>query len=193
MQELASKIHTNRIYLVGYMTSGKTTFAKEFVKEMPNWRYIDIDEVIALQENSTIDNLIKTKGEAYFRNLETEILHSTKDLQYTIIATGGGLPCFNNNMNFIIKHGLSLFLNPPIRTLYERLQIPQNTITRPLWNMQPEEMRFNFLTKSLSNRIAIYTKADFEIDTSQSLQTWFHTLKNLFYNNNLQGEPPLLT
>ena len=180
MDNLSNKISQKKIYLVGYMTSGKSTFAKEFVNEMPHWNYLDIDEQIEQQEGISIDTLVKSKGEAYFRQLETEVLQNTQDLRQTIIATGGGLPCFNDNMSFILNNGLSLFLNPPIQILYRRLQIPDNTATRPLWNMQPEELRFNFLTKSLSNRIHFYAQADFEIDTSQPLKTWFETLKDLF-------------
>ncbi len=81
-----------RIYLVGMPASGKTTFGKELAKAL-NFNFIDLDEVLVEKVGTSISDLFREKGEAYFRDLEKEILEQTTPTK-TVIATGGGAPCF---------------------------------------------------------------------------------------------------
>ncbi|WP_020528811.1 shikimate kinase [Flexithrix dorotheae] len=148
-----------RIYLVGMPASGKTTFGKALAKAL-NFEFIDLDEVLVEKAGTSISNLFREKGEAYFRDLEKEILENTIPAR-TVIATGGGAPCFFENMDFILKNGFSIFLYVPVKELARRSM--QQHGSRPLLNDFKEKALEEELEKKLKLRLPFYEKANLKL------------------------------
>jgi shikimate kinase len=108
------------IILVGMMSSGKTTLGKKLAKLL-SYRFVDLDKLIENSENMSIPEIFAQKGEAYFRSIESKILKQTLPNKRVVIATGGGAPCFFDNMDYIKTIGISIFLDVPAYELAERI------------------------------------------------------------------------
>ena len=98
-----------RLYIVGYMASGKTTFGRALA-EKTGWDFLDLDMEIERREGRSAAEIISSDGEARFRQLESMVLKSTSAMKRTIIACGGGTPCHRDNMEFMTLHGMTLWL-----------------------------------------------------------------------------------
>ena len=113
------------------MGVGKSTIGKRLAKKL-KLKFIDIDQLIETREKSTIKEIFENKSENYFREIETLTLKKIiKEKNNFILSTGGGTPCFNDNMNLINKYGISIFLDTSLDILEER--ISRNN-KRPLFN-----------------------------------------------------------
>ncbi|MBT5953404.1 shikimate kinase [bacterium] len=124
------KQRTN-IVLVGMMGSGKSSVAKHLTTSI-KWPLIDMDEEIEQYEKQTITSLFETKGEAYFRKLETAFLTrllESKEIDNNIISTGGGIVEKQENYDLLSQLGCVVYLKAKSETLY--LRISDDT-TRPL-------------------------------------------------------------
>ena len=123
-----------KVFLVGMPLCGKSTIGKVVAKKL-NFKIIDLDTEIIKSENQTIKKIFELNGEKYFREIETQLLDSiiNKNKSF-IMATGGGTPCFNNNINLINKSGISIYIDTPIKKLEKRL-INENE--RPLLKNNP--------------------------------------------------------
>ncbi len=110
-----------RIYLIGFMGSGKTTLGKQAadVLEVP---FFDTDSAIESRTEKSISEIFEIFGEAHFRNLETETLNQSTSNSKSIIATGGGLPCFNGNMAWMNREGITIYLQWPDEVLVKHLE-----------------------------------------------------------------------
>ena len=152
------------IFLVGMPSSGKSTLGKELAKSL-GYSFTDMDKLIETREQKTISEIFSSKGEDYFRELEKKILHSIQPNQSTVIATGGGVPCFHNNMQHIKENGISIFLNVDIDDLAKRIYKAQ-TNNRPLLNIanESEETIINNIKKLYNDRLAFYKQADIQVD-----------------------------
>lgn len=98
-----------RLYIIGYMACGKTTFGRALA-ENTGWDFLDLDEEIERREGRTVADIIATDGEVRFRQIEGMVLKSTSARKHTIIACGGGTPCYRDNMEFMTLHGMTLWL-----------------------------------------------------------------------------------
>lgn len=142
-----------KVFLVGMPGSGKSRMAK-FISSVTDLSYKDLDDEIERTEGKSIKEIFKNHGETYFRNKETEILKNIieKD-KNLIIATGGGTPCFNHNIDLINKSGLSIFLNTSLDVIVERISRKNK---RPLFkNKDVEET----VKKMFQERIKFYSKS----------------------------------
>ena len=144
------------IYLVGFMGSGKSTLGI-LLSNTLNFNFIDTDKLIEKRNSMSISNMFKTKGELFFRDEEKKILKEIIKLNKTIISTGGGMPCFNNNIETLNKHGKTIYLDYDIETLYLRLKKDNN---RPLLNNK--SLKKN-IQKTLNTRKEIYNKCNYTI------------------------------
>lgn len=145
-----------RVFLIGYMGSGKTTIGKRLAQEL-NLDFVDVDQEIERQTGLSIVNLFKEKGEPYFRQLETETLNRLVQVNNVVVSTGGGLPCHNGNMDTILSNGFSVYLEMPVGALAHRLAQARNE--RPLVNGKTEDELRSYIAESLKNREVHYLRA----------------------------------
>jgi shikimate kinase len=150
-----------RIYLVGFMGSGKTHWGKLLSRHL-SMPFYDLDEEIALIEKLSVQQIFHEKGEEYFRVKEQEVLEAlTEDHQSVIISTGGGTPCFFNNIDFMKKKGRVIWLNTSVPLLVQRLLRDKHS--RPLIkNISDTELQ-SFIVKKLQGRKFYYEQADIMI------------------------------
>ncbi|MFN2441351.1 MAG: shikimate kinase [Thermoanaerobaculia bacterium] len=119
-----------KIYLVGFMGSGKTTIGRELASRLAT-PFFDLDELVESAEQMSIKEIFADKGEPHFRKRERELLKTTKWLEHGVIATGGGTFTFDENIQFIKSEGLSLYLSAPFPLLQSR--IGEKAAERPLF------------------------------------------------------------
>jgi Shikimate kinase len=153
-----------RIFLVGYMGSGKTTLGRVLSK-MFNLTFVDLDWYIEERFHKTINELFAEKGEAKFRELEKRMLHEVTDFENVIIATGGGTPCFFDNMDYMNAHGKTVFLDVQTNALFQRLVVAKHL--RPLLTNKTNEELLAFIEESLEERISHYRKAQYIHDAEK--------------------------
>jgi len=147
----------SKIYILGYMGSGKSTVGKKLAKEL-GYRFIDLDKAIEREYKTSISLLFYKYGEETFRKLEKKELEKTKDLNNYVIATGGGTPCFFDNMQFMNTNGTTLYINIPALGLANRLIHAKHR--RPLIeNLSEEELKI-FIDKQLQEREKFYRQAE---------------------------------
>ncbi|MEI7980746.1 MAG: shikimate kinase [Bacteroidota bacterium] len=150
-----------RIYLVGYMASGKSNLGRILATEL-NFRFLDIDSMFEERYRVTIMDFFEKYGEEQFRMMEKAILHETAGFDETVIATGGGTPCFFDNMDFINNSGTSVYLRWEVPGLTERLRHVRKK--RPiLRSVEPENLE-NAVREHLKQRSVYYEKAHFTVD-----------------------------
>ena len=109
------------IILVGMMSSGKSTLGKKLARMM-GYRFLDLDKLIESREGMAISLIFSSKGEPYFRKLESEVLKEIQANRGIILASGGGTPCFFDNMQYINNLGISVFLDIPASDLAKRIE-----------------------------------------------------------------------
>jgi len=148
-------MHT-RLFLIGLPGSGKSTFGKEVAQKM-NYAFLDLDDKIIAYEQKTIAEIFSQKGEAYFRRLERKILEECLVLEKTVVATGGGTPCFYDNLKKIQQSGLVVYLNINPTHIAERLVLQPNE--RPLLETQDFDQLVWQLEAKLIERKKFYEKA----------------------------------
>ncbi|OQY05321.1 MAG: hypothetical protein B6I20_01495 [Bacteroidetes bacterium 4572_117] len=85
------------IYLIGFMGSGKTTVGKKLARKL-SYNFIDLDAQIELEIGTNITDYFEQFGEEKFRLIEHQVLHNTYKLENTVVSTGGGAPCYFNNI-----------------------------------------------------------------------------------------------
>ncbi len=146
------------------MGSGKSVVGKRLAALL-GYKYLDLDHYIEKKEEALISDIFKEKGEIYFRNIEghylRELLESEKKC---VLATGGGTPCYANNMEYIKKHpGLSVYLRTSIKTLITRLK--EEKTHRPLIKNIKDADLNEFIAKHLFERRTFYEKAHLIVNT----------------------------
>ena len=169
-----------RIYLLGMPSSGKSTFGKALSLAL-KWDFIDLDQLIEQQEGTRVSEVFEQKGEAYFRKAEENILQSALPI-HTVIATGGGTPCFFNNMDFINKNGISLYLEVPVAVLAKRSLLQHGQ--RPLLNHVSSESEMTLLLKEkLAAREQFYQQAHLRLlPADQQAEKAIAEIKQYFPN-----------
>jgi shikimate kinase len=146
-----------RVFLIGFMGSGKTHWGK-ILSRQTGLPYFDLDEVIVAAEKKSIQQLFHDNGEEYFRIKEQEVLEAlSEDHDNIIISTGGGTPCFFNNIDFMKQQGKVVWLNTSVDILLERLLRQKHS--RPLIkNISDGELK-SFIVKKLQDRKMYYEQA----------------------------------
>ena len=130
-----------KIFLLGFMGAGKSTFGKRLANAL-QYDFIDLDTEIAHQAGMSASAFISLKGENAFRELESTCLKSLKSPGNAVVATGGGTPCFFDNMDWMNKEGITIYINVPEGVLHQRLSMDAGA--RPLLeNKQGEELKLH--------------------------------------------------
>jgi shikimate kinase len=153
------------IFLIGMPSSGKSTLGRQLAKRL-DYQFVDTDDLIENQEIATIADIFKYKGEDYFRLVESKILIGIQPNQKLIVATGGGMPCFHDGMNFIKINGMSIFLNVSPEDLMKRIQ-KSDVNNRPLIDKKKSQHELLASIKERCKvRLPFYEQADIQIDGS---------------------------
>ena len=113
---------TDKIYLVGFMGSGKSTIARALGARL-RWRAEDVDDLIERRERHTIAEIFARQGEPYFRSVEREILRLLQPLRHVIVATGGGTFADPENRAAINFDGVSIWIDVPLPDLLHRIPL----------------------------------------------------------------------
>lgn len=155
-----------KIYLIGFMGSGKTTVAKLFSKEK-SLKFIDTDSVMEERLNRSVADIFQMYGEPFFREMEKKFLTEIEAVDDAIISTGGGMPCYNDNMDKMNLSGSTVYLRANTETLKKRLL--EKTISRPLLNnIEPDHLH-SFIFQKLKEREPYYCKASLVVETDNYL------------------------
>ncbi len=149
-----------RIYLVGYMGCGKSTLGLNLAKSL-GLTFIDLDKFIEERNCKTVPQLFEELGEPGFRKKERQALEEVSQFSDVVIATGGGAPCFFDNMELMNTTGITLFMDIDPAILAERLL--KSKTDRPLIKGKNREQLVGFLKESLQKRTPFYSKAQIRI------------------------------
>jgi shikimate kinase len=151
-----------KIFLIGFMGSGKTHWSRELSQKL-NIPFFDLDEQVVSHEGKPINQLFAELGEEYFRLAEKNTLHIiTESHDSFVMATGGGTPCYFNNIEYMNRCGTTVWINTPVDTLFRRL-IEQKD-KRPLIKELTNEQLRVFISKKFSDRRIYYEQADVTVD-----------------------------
>jgi len=147
-----------RIFLIGFMGSGKTHWGTRLAEKL-QIPFYDLDAVIVNNEGMDISEIFSSKGEEYFRYMEKQTLEDlvTREEKF-VLSAGGGTPCFFNNIKFMKRSGKVLWLNTSLEALNQRLL--KEKITRPLLRGITEAGLRTYIIRKLSERKMYYEQAD---------------------------------
>ena len=163
------------IYLVGYMGSGKSSVGRKLASEL-NWNFVDLDEYIEDRCGHSISKLFSHFGETIFRQLEASNVYASALWKNTVVATGGGAPCFFENMDVMNDAGLTIYLDVPVQQIINRIQ--KDHIERPLVSGKSNEEMHQFVNEHLASRIAHYQQAQLRINAEGSIEEVVRAVMN---------------
>lgn len=149
-----------KIFLIGMMGTGKTYWCKKLAKKLKVGGY-DLDFLIESNEERSIAEIFAESGETYFRRAESKILHWFKDKKSFVLATGGGTPCYHENMQWMNEQGITIWIDEPVDTLLQRLKPEKEH--RPLIKALSDEELKQFLTEKLVQRYPFYHQATYHL------------------------------
>lgn len=150
-----------RIFLMGYMGSGKTTLGRALAREL-KLSFVDLDWYIEERRHKTIAELFALYGEDQFREIERQMLHEVADFENVVISTGGGTPCFFDNMSYMQNCGETLFLDVSPEILFKRLRVAKHQ--RPSLRGKSDDELKQIIADGLERRLPIYRKAKWTCD-----------------------------
>ncbi|MEG1543164.1 MAG: shikimate kinase [Tannerellaceae bacterium] len=150
-----------RIFLIGYMGAGKTTVGKDLSKRM-GLSFIDLDCEIESRYHRTVRQLFVERGEEAFREIERRMLHEVAMFEDVLVSTGGGAPCFFDNMEYMNANGTTVYLKVSVEELVKRLEISKQT--RPVLKGRSGEELKAFVAKNLELRTSFYNRASVIFD-----------------------------
>jgi shikimate kinase len=167
------------IYLIGMPGAGKTTLGRALATrlEIP---FRDLDEEIVAKEKRSIPDIFAADGEPYFREVEAAVLRALIVAQpHMVLATGGGTPCFHQNMEVLLATGTTLYLAVPIPELVRRLQRAYKS--RPLLATIPDENALTtHITETLALRKRFYDLAPLRCEGVCTVETVWHLLTSYY-------------
>lgn len=144
-----------RVYLVGFMGSGKTTVGRLLGRDL-EIPFVDLDSVIERRAGMTVREIFVTAGEARFRSLEHDALRETGELGEAVVATGGGSFTFPRNQELLSRLGVTVFLHPSFGTIARRLGGVEKE-DRPLFESETEALTL------YRKRLPAYHQADLTV------------------------------
>lgn len=153
-----------KIFLIGMMGAGKTFWTQKIAKWIKSAGY-DLDNLIEMTEEKTISEIFEEDGEDQFRKIEAKILRWFKEKKKYVLATGGGTPCFQENMSWMKKEGIVIWLDESVEVLVERLSAEK--AHRPLIAALTDNEIADFIQKKLVERHAYYQQANYRLTSDQ--------------------------
>ena len=171
------------IFLIGFMGCGKSTSGKLLAKHL-NFDFIDLDKIFEIQEKISIPEYFEKFGEDKFRKIEQSILHSVKLKKDIVVATGGGTPCFFDNMEFMRKNGITVYLQLTPSLLCKRL-INSHNIRPKILGKNSEELK-EWVEKLIEERTPYYKKAHIIIDARTLSVSMLAKVLAPYFNHSFQ-------
>jgi shikimate kinase len=151
-----------KVVLVGLPGSGKSTFGRQLAHEL-RFPYLDLDQQIEEGNQMKIPDIFSVYGEGKFRELESEMLSELLSRDASIVlATGGGAPCFNDNMDLINEKSISVYLDVPLSTISERLRVSKVQNRPMFFNLDQGEITLK-LKSLLAERDHFYNQAKIKL------------------------------
>lgn len=144
------------IILIGFMASGKSTLGKKLANKL-NIPFVDSDQKIEELTGKNIEAIFHEKGEEVFRQLEKEFIKSFPFPESCILSTGGGMPCFNDNIDLLKKKGVVFYLQRPAKEIVNRLLNAKEK--RPLVEGKTEAQLLEYIETTLKEREEFYLQA----------------------------------
>jgi shikimate kinase len=149
-----------RIYLIGYMGSGKSHLGWKLANHL-GVQFVDMDNYIEERNCKTIPQIFADEGEAEFRKKERNALDELSEFTDLVIATGGGAPCFFDNIDLMNETGKTIYLNIDPAILANRLL--KSKTERPLIKGKSREELVAFIDETLKKRNQFYSQAKYQI------------------------------
>lgn len=154
-------LNNKRIYIIGFMGSGKTTAGKKLASLL-GWAFVDIDKEIEQYSGKTIPEIFSQNGEDHFRKVESSVLKNLKNSTNLVVSTGGGTPCSGDNMDYMLKTGLTLYLKLTPGQLKSRLS--DSSGERPLIKDLGDESLLRFIEEKLAIREKWYNLSKITVE-----------------------------
>jgi len=160
------------------MGTGKTTVGEILAKKLRQ-SFIDVDEFIENRYRKTIAAIFEEKGETGFREIEHRALQEIISFENIVVSTGGGLPCFFDNMDLLNQTGITIYLRASVDDLIDRLIIDMQK--RPLIKGKSVEELHDFIETNLEKRESFYNQSQFIFDvrhcsTKKEMEQWIEEL-----------------
>ncbi|WP_018611988.1 shikimate kinase [Segetibacter koreensis] len=160
----------HKIFLIGMMGSGKSYWAEKLKKRLKIPAY-DLDVLVEMMEERTVSEIFEEDGEEYFRKAEAKMLRLFAEKKQFILSCGGGTACYHDNMKWMNKHGITLWLDEPVDTLVERLVKEKKH--RPLIKHLDDTGLKDFLNNKLQEREPFYSQATYRLSSDNLNENFF--------------------
>lgn len=153
------------LFLVGYAGSGKSTIARRLSRRL-GLRTIDTDKVVEEQVGASVADIFLYEGEEYFRESERAVVETLGHDESLIVATGGGLPTWSDNMALLNRMGLTIYLRREPEQILSRLSA-YGREKRPMFRGKSDEELLRFMREQLAQRDVYYTQAKLTVDCAK--------------------------
>ncbi len=160
-------------------SSGKSTLGRRLAKEL-GYTFVDLDQLIVADQDMSIPEIFSRFGEPYFREVENRLLQNLPVNSSLLVATGGGAPCFYDNMDFILRSGLGVFLDVPAAELAARIRAHAKDDRPLLSGLADLEAE---LGKKLEERRHFYSRAHLTVSPGTGMRDFLLSLPELLERN----------
>ena len=154
-----------KIFLIGYMGCGKSSLGRKLAK-VANMEFMDMDSIIEQREGASISDIFYYQGEEYFRRAERCAIEDVvRNDGGSIVATGGGLPAWGDNMEWMTSQGVTIYLKRSAENILSRLTA-YGREKRPMFRGKSDEELILFMREQMALREPYYMSADIVVDCS---------------------------
>lgn len=150
------------VFLIGFMGSGKTTWGRKLAAKTSR-TFIDLDDVIVNEIGMPIADYFSKYGESAFRQIESQALKNLSLAQPTVVSTGGGTPCYFDNMAWMNDRGTTIYFHLPPKALWDRLMQTDIAARPALKGLSGQELLAD-ITSKLAERAPYYEQATHTVD-----------------------------
>ncbi|UKI39253.1 MAG: shikimate kinase [Alistipes putredinis] len=151
------------VFLIGYMGCGKSSLGRRIAARV-GYEFIDMDKIIEQKCSASVSEIFATRGEKWFREMERRTLEELAGLTAdTIVATGGGVPCFSDNMQLMNSMGKTVYLKMSPQKIVGRIS-PAGRQKRPIIRGMDDEQLLDFISRNLPAREPYYESSSLIVD-----------------------------
>lgn len=153
------------VFLVGYAGSGKSSLGKRLARRL-GVRFVDTDKLVEQSEGASIADIFHYEGEEYFRIAERKAVESlANEGMDMVVATGGGLPTWRDNMEWLVRSGVTIYLRRTPEQILSRLS-DYGREKRPMFRGKSDDELLQFMREQMALREPHYAKSQIAVDCS---------------------------